>query len=307
MTISEWIKASVKQTREDGIRRGVSEAMYQFYVGGWRRLGRFSSTGESIFERDWDLLIVLDACRCDLIEEIDDEYDFLCENEGFVSLGSGSEEWMNKNFCDDFHEEVSRTTYVSGNVFTRRYAEPNEFAMLDEVWKYGWDDEHGTVLAETITDRAIEINRSREVDRLIVHYMQPHTPSVPDPLGEGMTGNPDTTLASPESSLDRLRSGELARKRVWKSYKENLRYVLNSVAVLLNNIDAKKVVISADHGELMGEWGLYGHPWPVPIPSLRRVPWYVSSASDNETYEPTIEPDDEMGNVTEKLESLGYK
>jgi hypothetical protein len=38
---------------------------------------------------------------------------------------------------------------------------------------------------------------------------------------------------------------------VWEAYLDNLRYVLDNIEELLQNVDGK-VVISADHGELFG-------------------------------------------------------
>lgn len=50
------------------------------------------------------------------------------------------------------------------------------------------------------------------------------------------------------------------RKRVLKAYLDDLRYVLDDVEILLENIAAEHVVLSADHGEAFGECGVYGHP-----------------------------------------------
>ena len=36
--------------------------------------------------------------------------------------------------------------------------------------------------------------------------------------------------------------------------------VLRHVQNLLNNHDAERVIISADHGEAFGEFGVYRHP-----------------------------------------------
>jgi hypothetical protein len=46
---------------------------------------------------------------------------------------------------------------------------------LDE----GWDDETGTVRAETMTEAALEAAEQFPHKRIIVHYMQPHYPFVP--------------------------------------------------------------------------------------------------------------------------------
>jgi len=35
--------------------------------------------GTNIYERDWDALVVLDACRVDILREVADEYEFIDE------------------------------------------------------------------------------------------------------------------------------------------------------------------------------------------------------------------------------------
>jgi hypothetical protein len=71
-------------------------------------------------------------------------------------------------------------------------------------------------------------------------------------------------------------------------------------------------VITADHGELFGEWGLYGHISGILHPSLKRVPWVETTAEDTQSYEPQLtsprgearETEDEA--VTQRLADLGY-
>lgn len=142
---------------------------------------------------------------------------------------------------------------------------------------------------------------------MIVHYMQPHTPSVPDPIGRGIGGDPGTNDFWRESALDLLRRGDVTSEEVWNSYEANLHYVLDDVALLLDNITADTVAISADHGELMGEFGLYGHPEHVPLPAVKEVPWYLTDATNEYTYQPRIETSRTPGDLDEKLRQLGYQ
>jgi len=94
------------------------------------------------------------------------------------------------------------------------------------------------------------------------------------------------------------------------AYHDNLRFVLDQVAVLLNNFDAENVVITADHGEAFGEMGFYRHPVACPLPIVRKVPWVETSATDTETVDPSA-PDPEAADTTssvdERLEQLGYR
>lgn len=83
--------------------------------------------------------------------------------------------------------------------------------------------------------------------------------------------------------------------------------MLESVELLLENIDAERAIITADHGNAFGEWGYYRHPEGCPIPAVRNVPWIVTSARDQKTHEPEeYDTDEVVLDVKEHLEALGY-
>lgn len=304
MTLVEWVADTFDRIRSDPIR-GTSESLYELYLGGLRRSNGLYRGGDHIYQRDWEVLILLDACRVDLFEEVADGYSFLDDPGTLTSVGSSSIEWLEHTFTDKYTDEMRETVYVTGNPFSKRVLSEADLLALDEVWRYGWDEEIGTIPARPVTDRAIAAGRDHEFGRLIVHYMQPHFPSVPEPLTDGMNAE---TLGDGEgwdSPWHRLRRGELDRETLWSAYRENLRYVLGDVGLLLENLEAETVVISADHGNAAGEWGVYGHP-KVPLEPIRKVPWYETSATDNGRYDPKHEPEAERVDIEEKLASLGY-
>ena len=77
--------------------------------------------------------------------------------------------------------------------------------------------------------------------------------------------------------------------------------------LLLRSVDAESVVVSSDHGNAMGEWGVYGHPPNMPHDCLRNVPWVETTANDNGEYEPSVEPTTTVdASKEEQLKSLGY-
>ena len=261
-----------------------------------------------IFEREWDTHILLDGCRVDALQLFEDEYSFLSNINSIYSVGSSSHSWMEETFSRKYRDILKSTSYITGNVNSKEYAPlERSFGYLDEVWKYKWNQDHGTVLAESITDRAIKVCRERHPEKLLIHYMQPHFPSVSDPLSYQNQIFDETS----RSIWEMLSEDEIDKVRVWKSYIENLKYVLDQVQVLLNNIDSDQVVISADHSNLFGEWNIYGHPYNIPAPKLRRVPWVVTSASDSGRYEPTIKKpsstESSERDVDSMLKDLGYK
>ena len=282
------------------------------YLRGLQAIGKRIDTGTNVFERDWDVLVVLDACRADLLREVAPDTDLIGTVESVRSVGSSSSEWLENTFPG--HPETARTVMVTGNTWTDRYVEADAFAALDEVWKYAWDEDLGTVPARAITDRAIAMARNRQPERLVVHYMQPHHPFVPDPLAvdDGMVRNSDHS--NPANPWVALRRGEIATDRVWDAYEANLRYVLGEVETLVDNVTGR-VAITADHGNLFGEWGLYGHPMHLPLSPVLTVPWAETTGGDRTAYAPKVAPPEPLpvdrvygaDGDRERLDALGYR
>jgi hypothetical protein len=281
------------------------------YLRAVQAVGRRLPYGTSVYEQDWDVLVVLDACRADLFRSVAPEFDLFEDVSTVWSVGSSSSEWLENTFNGS--QEAAQTVMVTGNTWTNRYLAADEFAALDEVWKYAWDEDLDTVPASAITDRAIAHARERDPDRLVVHYMQPHHPFVPDPIA-GDDGMERTGSHSSQSNpWILLRRGELSTEMVWEAYEANLRYVLPEVLSLIENVSGR-VAVTADHGNLFGEWGLYGHPMQTPVPALLRVPWAVTIGQDRRTYTPSLTPPESLpvGRVygaeadTDRLDALGY-
>lgn len=291
--------------------------------------------GHNIYESDWDALIVLDALRTDALREVADEYSFLCDIGEKTSLASTSKEWLLKTFTERYREKISNTTYVTGNGFVhwlrddppkylefsatsetaiqrcelleralnRNVVHASTFEHIEELWPLAGTNPIAPVpVAESITEHAIAQSRERNPDRLLVHYMQPHTPYIAEANNRGYAT--DTELSPFAALIDETAT----RAEVWDLYIENTRYVLDSVADLLENINAGTVVITADHGELFGEWYMYGHAVGFPHPKLKRVPWVETTAKDQRTIDP--DPQQTSGineSVEEHLKDLGYR
>jgi len=280
MSLRSWISDSYKRIQHAGWT-GVQDSIFWLYVSVLRKASKLVSTpGENVLDKEWDLLILLDSCRVDALQEVIDEYNYLNKNEcdSIRSVSSTSEKWHTKTFTEEYDDIVSDIVLVTGN-YKSAVLNRDNFRKVVEVWRDDWD----LVPARPVTDAAIETGRQiDDRDRMIVHYMQPHLPSFPNPPSQPRikyNGNR-------EENWHRLRRGELTEAEVWDGYIENLRYVLNDVELLLNNIDAEKVVISADHGEAKGEYGVYSHPHGQELSCLRTVPWCVTTAVDSRSYQP---------------------
>jgi len=303
--IDDWVRRSCARISDEGVG-GVRDSAQELYDGLWRYLGWHVPRGTNIYDRDWDTLVVLDACRIDLLQQVSNEYPFLESVESFESVGSMSEEWMAKTFTQEYADEMHQTAYVTSNVFSGEVLSADRFEALDEVWRYAWDDDLGIVPPHPVTDRAIATARETDPERLIVHYMQPHHPFVagdaPLEFGVDPFGRENETTV-----VDALRKGRITREDFWNAYTENLRLALDDVAVLLANHDADTVVLTADHGDALGELGIYDHPAGCLHPVVKNVPWVETSATDERTYEPSIEPRQETDEVQARLRQLGYR
>jgi len=278
-----------------------------------RRLGRrqYNEAGVDPFDADWDTLVVLDACRYDMFER---QSDLPGRLERRQSRASTTVEFLRATVDG---RDLLDTVYVTANpqLYQHRAEIDADFAAVVDVWSgEGWDDDHGTVPAAAVTDRAVAAARERDPDRLVVHYMQPHHPFVADPLdgdaGLARTGSHSNT-ANPWVAL---RRGELSTERVWDAYEATLRHVLEAVATLLDNVEGR-VAVTADHGNLFGEWGLYGHPMYTPVPALLSVPWAETTGTDRGTLTPSLDPPEALpvsrvygdDGVGDRLDALGYR
>ncbi|WP_123624478.1 hypothetical protein [Halorubrum sp. CSM-61] len=279
--------------------------------------------GTNVYKRDWDTLVLLDTCRVDALKEVADDYDFLPSSDdigSITSIASGSYTWMANTFVEEYARDVSNTVYISANGYSEQILEngwrpeedrglsncnwrtltADDLRALDQPWRHG-KDLLGHPDPEYVTERAIGYHREYEPDRMIVHYSQPHEPYISQAIKEER----DELHDHEDDPWSFLKDGG-DFDAVWDCYIDDLRMVLEHVETLLNNHDAEKVVISADHGEAFGEFGVYRHPVAVLHPKTRKVPWAVTSAEDRHEKEGSIESQRQVAEVEDALEDLGY-
>jgi len=286
-----------------------------------RRFGHRSENpdGIDVFDEDWDMLVVLDACRYDMFKSVNGLEGKLTSK---TSKGSSTVEWLKANFDN---RDLTNTVYVTANPQLERNKNNWSISLhrVIDVWlEDGWDEETGTVLAETMTEAAIEAFDRYPNKRLVVHYMQPHYPFVRSDTkfdkehlqsldGQG-TGPED------ENVWNQKFKGELSfsRKKLWSIYVDNLSYALDHVETLLRAIPGKTVVTS-DHGNYVGERASpvpireYGHPRGLYDDEVIKVPWLECNHEIRREIQTGMidekENDIESGVVADRLRQLGYK
>lgn len=289
----------LKEIRENGtsttwwknrfLHRIVGDIWFQRIVG---------NHGEYIMEKDWDNLLILDACRLDLYQEVANP-----DSESIRSRGAATPEWVIENFEG---ESFPETVYVTANPYVSIVTDDKFHARYD-LWEEVWDDEARTVLPEDVADRTREIAEEHPNKRLIVHFMQPHQPFVGSDL-PGSFWNVD------EHPWDAMKNESVDEIRVLEAYADNLRLVY-PVAKELGLELSGKSVITSDHGNMHGERVKpfpikeYGHRRSIHTPENIQVPWdELSFKIRKEITEGEITEGETTTNadVTDRLADLGY-
>lgn len=272
----------------------------------------YNTDGADIVSEDWDNLVLLDGCRYDMFVN---QNQINGDMEKRTSRGSNTVEFLTGNFSN---RDLNDTVYITANPQFRKHREnlQTEFASVDDVWMgNGWDSETGTVLPETVTDRALGLAQEYPNKRLIVHYLQPHYPFIQSSteFDKGQIKKSDERSAF----WQEIMKGNLSidNDLIWESYKENLNAVLPSVQRLVSNISGKTVVTS-DHGNMIGERAFpipikeYGHPIGIYTSELVEVPWFIAPYDDrkrvHDRVSSTSYSEVDNNEVEDRLRKLGY-
>ncbi len=237
-----------------------------------------------VTEREWDHLILLDACRHDTMEAVLSRDFGRTARVPFVfSPGSDTFEWLAASIAENpSRHRLADVALVSGTPYhSRAYFEqqgwPFPYRHAFDLWRDPfWDHDWNTCRPETVT--TVAIDAAQKVDRLLVHYVQPHFPSVVENLADQGAGIIKKKILGQEIGdahypiWKLIESGSIPLRRALHLYEDNLRTALRSVQTLVSALDGR-VVITSDHGNLFGEYGLYGHPGSLRVPELVMVPW----------------------------------
>lgn len=285
--------------------------------GLWYKIVNGNKT-EFIMDKDWDNLIILDACRFDMFKEIN----VLEGKLGFIfSKGSSTGQFLQKNFNQGPYFD---TVYVTSNPLVNHFV-PRSFHKIVPVWQKGWYEPFQTVLPETMLDFSLKAVNRYSDKRLIFHFMQPHYPFIGKESREKI-GEHEGILSKDlfegkevrhtQTVWHLFRLGLLDRKTVWSAYVENLIIVLKSVKNLLSVIEGK-TVITSDHGNLFGErlWPFpikeYGHFGGIYKKSIIKVPWLEIESGNRRLIKETrseelSQEDFDDKEYKKKLKALGY-
>lgn len=255
-------------------------------------------------EEDWDNLVILDACRFDLMSELNP---FDHEVNEVYSNASHTHEFLEKNFSGEYPDVV----YVTASPQVAQFG--GRFAHVEHVWKEHWSEENNTVMPEDVTDAAIEIAEKFPDKKLVIHYMQPHFPFIGSEVDQGSYRGSDKGRKLP-SVWEKLYAGDVEKSTVKDDYRKNLEIALPEVKRLTDKLNGK-TVITSDHGNLFGKkvsflpFRTYGHPVNVKDRELNSVPWIELPFENRRTISKSNTEKEEKideEEVKKKLEDLGY-
>lgn len=228
---------------------------------------------EPIHEKEWDNLLILDACRYDTYQKIAGDSDYR------ITVGSMSKEFIEKTFGNhDFSDTVLITAnpYYHETHFRNATGKKAEdvFHEVFHTYQTDWDDEENTVMPEDVVKNVKTAEKLFPEKRKLVHFMQPHLPFIGSELSDFSFRKAITAEEERDKVWDKAMKGVITREEAVKGYEENLEYVLPHVEELKEELDGKTAV-TADHGTFLGENGLYKHPRDSKAKALRKVPWHV--------------------------------
>lgn len=265
-----------------------------------------------ILKEDWKFLVILDACRYDYFKEVYREFFDNDNLKKAISPATSTPEWLHKTF-DTYYDDI---VYISGNPWINsivvdknlKFHAKKHFYKVVDVWDFGWDENLGT-----IHPRKINMNFTKNLlkyknKRFILHYNQPHQPYIS--LGGRSRKIRQIRHHSRNKTLTKytkfLISKSVGDCICWKllkffnipsqdygymlyyryggfdeirqAYKNDLKLVLENVKKLADNISGKWL-ITADHGELLGEHNGYDHCHFVRYKELVEVPFLKVTCS----------------------------
>jgi len=268
-----------------------------------RRLGRyeFNPEGTDVLSEEWDNLVILDACRYDTFESRSALSGTL---EPRVSRGSATREFVRANFAG---KELGDLVYVDANGYFARLRDEIDVTVHEYIYVENETANGLTADPAKVTTVALDAAERFPDKRLLVHYMQPHAPFI-GPEGEKFEDVKGFTAT--------VQINDVTDEEIRAAYRENLDIALEEVERLLSSLGGLSVV-TADHGELLGErqrpipLSLYGHPVGVYMDELVTVPWHTSRNGDRRQVSSEAPSEDErpvdIESINEKLQSLGYK
>lgn len=254
---------------------------------------------EHIKESEWDVLVILDACRFDVLRRIAN-----WPIAQVTSPGSCTPEWLTAAQKAELFRD---TAVITANPQYDKLSLDFSCESIHHSWDTDWSSKLQTTPPEPVLDR-VSTELESGTSQVIAHLEQPHWPYIVK-LGDswqpayndfGPWIVDGTEISSVQVAFER---GLIDASLAQQAYSASVASIWD---VLLDYIpswvaEGSSIVVTADHGETFGrlrDFGFYEHPCGCHISSLTSVPWVEFSA--------TVTVDKDSGSVEERLRALGY-
>jgi len=258
---------------------------------------RSSDQLDRIAGTDWDVLVVLDACRVDTLRRVAG-----WPVDSAVSPASCTPRWLaavaDRGTFDGTHVVAGNPQYAKVDVDVGEES-------LERCWETHWDEELQTTLPEAMLKSVTET--VADASNVVAHLQPPHWPYVARlgddwSLAYGDLGPWKTNGDEVVSVQVAMQRGLIDADRARRAYRASVQSVWEVLCEYLSEWvdDGYSVVVTADHGETFGrarEFGFYEHPCGCRIPPLVNVPWIELRPRTDRTG---------SGTVQDRLRALGY-
>ena len=236
---------------------------------------------ELLAERSF-LLIVLDACRYDAFKEEIEGSLIYGGLEAVHSPASCTKDWLLSQFTGDYPDITVISAHPALNskgIPVWGFKATEHFNHIVDVWK-DWDEDIGTVRPEKVCSAY----RRSKGEKTILWFLQPHGPWIGKTklaLPQSLQLESRPVAGSDLRIVQMVKEGQIDVNMLGEAYRDNLRLVLKYAEDCIINSEAERIVVTADHGEMLGEdWGFL-HPCETNNDILRTVPWLeIKGGSD---------------------------
>jgi hypothetical protein len=294
-TLGWQMRKFVTQIRKEGPKLAFTNArryISQFWTHVPHDLRHYyTKSTHRVLNEEWDNLIILDSARFDIFREINFIDGKLSKK---ISAGTWSRPFLRRNFGG---QNLQDTVYIGANPYMKQI-DYSGFHAVHLIFGNEGFDSHAVHPEVVFTEVENLINNYQD-KRIIVHFMQPHTPhftQVARSLDIGV--------------FEAFKQGLISKAELQKSYKQNLMLGLYYAAQLIQLMRGS-VVITGDHGENLGE--LVDGQVKLGHANYNELCWSVPWLHVNYNTQSKQVADSlnkirtQEGNVESQLKMLGYK
>ena len=267
------LKTYGAQSLKDIVIRRFMTSMLKFMYG-QGRIPSWSSQLENLLRRERFVLVVLASCRYDFFAELYGRY-FKGKLKAVKSPGTFTVNWWPKILYSPEFTNI-RLFHNPVPIFPHNWEFNNVKALNKHIEIVKLDFGHPLKPRSTreILKDVLSYGLSK---RNVIYLMSSHFPWRCDlELSRAILREVALYEFTPEEIIHKtLKAKGIPRERIIKAYFLNLVETLGAVNWFLKQLSSRysfEVVLTSDHGELLGEYHLYLHPH-YELPQLYIVPW----------------------------------